>query len=242
MFVRSFNATGEMRFRTFLDAYQNQGTSPDEARRIAEDRSWSDVIYPQVTIDVPMLATKKELAGSVCEAFVKAGWDSLPSNTNPLHRGVWTWFGAMFFDIIRSRRANRQLQDYSYFIAGPSWSRFYRHRVAGPARTFWLFRKNPSDANLLLYGPAREHSDWEEQIAGRQDRYSNPALVAAANRLYWDATSRRPKRGGQTRQRPGTLRRFLTVMDQLDLTYDLHGVSDDQILNLLPPEFDRWKS
>ena len=242
MIVRSFSARGEQRFTAFLDAYQNGDVSQDDALDIALSNSLTETVSPQVRVEIPSIATKKELARTVCEAFIAAGWKSLPSHSDPHMRRIWTWLAAVCFGHIRSRRANRRLQDYSFFIAGPDWNRFYRHRVAGPARTYWLFRRHPADANILLYGPAFQHSDFEEQITGRQDRYSNMALVSAANELYWDASSGRPRRGAQTRQRAGTLRRFLNVMDQLDLTYDLHGISEHQILTLLPPEFDRWKS
>ena len=241
MIVRSFSARGEQRFAAFLDAFQNGEVSQDAALDIALTNSLTESVTPQVRITIPKLVNKKELAKSVCDAFAVANWKSLPSHTDPHMRRIWTWLAAVCFDHIRTRRANRRLQDYSFFIAGPNWNRFYRHRIAGPARTHWLFRRSPSDANILLYGPAYQHSDFEEQITGRQDRYSNVALVAAANKLYWDPSSGRPKRGAQTRQRSGTLRRFLNVMDQLDLTYDLHGISEEKILTLLPPEFDRWK-
>ncbi len=242
MIVRSFSERGEQRFAAFLDAYQNGEVSQDAALDIALTNSLTEPVLPQVRIEIPSIATKRELARAVCEAFVSARWKSLPSHSDPQIRRIWTWLAAVCFGHIRSRRANRRLQDYSFFIAGSSWNRFYRHRVAGPARSYWLFRHHPADANILLYGPAYQHSDFEEQITGRQDRYSNLGLVAAANELYWDVSAARPKRGAQTRQRAGTLRRFLSVMDQLDLTYDLHGMSETQILDLLPPEFDRWKS
>jgi hypothetical protein len=50
-----------------------------------------------------------------------------------------------------------------------------------------------------------------------------------------------PKRGVLTRTRPGNLRRLIAVIDQFDLTYDLYATSPDDILTLLPPEFDRCR-
>lgn len=40
---------------------------------------------------------------------------------------------------------------------------------------------------------------------------------------------------------PGSLRRFIAVLSQLDLTYDLFGVSGKDIVSILPPEFDQWR-
>jgi hypothetical protein len=37
------------------------------------------------------------------------------------------------------------------------------------------------------------------------------------------------------------VRRLVAVIQQFDLTYDLYAMTADQILTLLPPEFDRWR-
>ena len=38
---------------------------------------------------------------------------------------------------------------------------------------------------------------------------------------------------------PGTLFRFIDVIQQLDLAY--YSMSGKDIIGLLPPEFDKWK-
>jgi len=56
---------------------------------------------------------------------------------------------------------------------------------------------------------------------------------------YWSL-----KRGAADSKgkRPGSLRRLITVIDQFSLTYDLYGMNDDEILDLLPSEFERWRN
>lgn len=74
---------------------------------------------------------------------------------------------------------------------------------------------------------------------------SNKALIEAVDKLYFDPEAEgvgQPKRGALTRTRAGNLRRLVAVIDQLDLTYDLYAMNNQQILELLPREFDRWKS
>ncbi|GAB4476624.1 MAG: hypothetical protein OHK0044_22590 [Burkholderiaceae bacterium] len=51
-----------------------------------------------------------------------------------------------------------------------------------------------------------------------------------------------PKPGASAIDRPGSVRRFVRVLQQLDLTYDIHGMSGKAIVDLLPPEFDVWKT
>ena len=40
---------------------------------------------------------------------------------------------------------------------------------------------------------------------------------------------------------PGTFYRFIGIIQQLDLNYDLYSMSGNEILDLLPPEFNKWK-
>jgi hypothetical protein len=66
-------------------------------------------------------------------------------------------------------------------------------------------------------------------------------MLEALNALYLDRAHGRPKRGAQVASpEPGTLHRFVHVLQQLDVTYDVYGMTGQQILDLLPPEFDRW--
>jgi len=41
--------------------------------------------------------------------------------------------------------------------------------------------------------------------------------------------------------RAGSLRRFIDVVRQLDLTYDLQALAGDDLVNLLPHEFSGWR-
>ena len=34
--------------------------------------------------------------------------------------------------------------------------------------------------------------------------------------------------------------RFIDVLDQLYMTYDVYGMSAEELMKLLPAEFDRW--
>lgn len=244
MLARAFNERGMLRFRQFLEQYQEGTVYSDDVMKLVRDTSLSNLWEQQrLEINLPQIASKKELAQTVCDSFEKAGYTELPIRRgSESSRGLWTWLAAYAFHLIRTRNANKRLREYAYYIADQQWNRIYRHRVAAPARHCWLFRDKVRNANLLLYGPAHQLSDWEEQVGSRLDRIRNRELVIAMNHLYWDPKVAKPKRGAQNRDHGGTLRRFLRVMSQLELTYDLQSLAAEQILDLLPPEFDRWKN
>jgi hypothetical protein len=69
-----------------------------------------------------------------------------------------------------------------------------------------------------------------------------PKIVEVLDILYWDDKSNRPKRGAQSQSNPGNIRRFSKVISQLELTYDVYTMKPNEILQLLPSEFDQWKA
>jgi hypothetical protein len=63
----------------------------------------------------------------------------------------------------------------------------------------------------------------------------------AARMLYFDDDRVTVKRGAGSKQ-GGTPRRLATVRQQLDVTWDMTDLSPERILDLLPEEFDRFRS
>ena len=61
------------------------------------------------------------------------------------------------------------------------------------------------------------------------------------NLLYFDAKVGKLRRGLSNSEKAGSLARFFPVMRQLELTYDLLGLSAAEVVELLPPEFDCWR-
>ena len=121
-----------------------------------------------------------------------------------------------------------------------AWT-YYRHLLANPYRLFQLHGEN---ARVFLHGPMNEHGDFSEQLASRMEFISNVQLIRAVDRLYFsrDEDGGKPKRVAAVKQRrPGTLRRLVDVLWQFDLTYDLYAMTAEQILALLPSEFERWR-
>ncbi len=245
--VRSFTEQGMKSFEAFLASYQEGKSSPDDARELAASTSLSVLVSNRVQIDIPATANKRLFAMAVCDAFEDAGVRELPFNSTQHDRGMWTWLAAISFNLIRPRtiRASTgtpQLRDSSYYILSENNLRVYRHRVARPTRIYWMYRNDSQNTRLFLRGNLWEVSEFEERLAVNLRYLSNAALIEAAHVLYYDSKNARQKpRAVSEATNPGVLRRFMTVIDQLDQTYDLRSMSSEQIVDLLPREFDRWK-
>jgi hypothetical protein len=156
--------------------------------------------------------------------------------------GLWNWLSLFYFDLICPVRPDgtRKLLGREHYILSSDYRKYYRHLLAAPYILFDLHRES---ARVLLQSAIDKHGDFVEQLASRQDLITNRALIRVVDSLYWIAGRNhgRPKRGATDRARPGSLRRLVAIIQQLELTYDLHAMTDTQILGLLPGEFDAWR-
>lgn len=185
-------------------------------------------------------ATRLDLAEAVCAVLDEAGL----TTESMADLGLWGWLSAAHFDSVCPTAADGSRNpgaDYRY-VPTTNFRHFYRHLVRGPVRIYRLYERELSVARILLCQHPSTPGDFVEQLAARQERVTNPAVLGAATKLYFDEATMLPKRGAAaTNRRPGTLRRFIDVLDQLDLTYDLYGMTTDQLLTLLPAEFNRFR-
>lgn len=93
---------------------------------------------------------------------------------------------------------------------------------------------------ILLYGPPGTVGHFYYQLASRQHLVTNRSVLQLATEMYIDPQTQVPKRGAQTRGRPGTIFRFVTILNQLDTTWDLYPMSTKEIAAMLPDEFQRF--
>jgi len=156
--------------------------------------------------------------------------------------GLWSWLALFYFDQLSPVNADglrRPREDYHYIPSTGSggWHRD-RHLLAGPYKFFSMHGEH---ARLLLYPPVHQHGAFIYDLGFRRDLIANKGLIEAIDLLYWDMKRRRPKPGATSSNRPGNLRRLIAVIQQLDFNYDLYGMRADEILQLLPAEFDAWR-
>jgi len=144
--------------------------------------------------------------------------------------GLWSWLALFYFDELCPPDASgqRQVREDARYIPGTGWRRYYRHLLAAPLR---VYRSHGDNAGLLLLDPVDKLGDIWEQLASRQEIITNLGILGTATLLYLDTKKDRPKRGAaSTKRKPGTLRRFVDLIQQLDLTYDLYSMQPTEIL------------
>jgi hypothetical protein len=230
---------GEQKFREYIHDLK---TDPLCQRPDLNSEPFSKEFSPVISIDeARQFSSKMELGEYLQNCFAGAGLkreDVLPQN------GLWTWLAYVWFDrlapITNPATAQRDIKEDAKYICSSDFRDYYRHLVSGPYSIYSLHGANNS--NIFLYSSVNEHNDFIEQCASRQFIISHKNIVEAIRRLYFDSQRGQPKRGAQTRTKPGNIRRFVSIIQQFELTYDIYSMSADAILNLLPPEFDGWKT
>jgi len=233
--ARSLTNLGLERFRACL-ARLRKGERIEPPWELLEGRGYTSELPFELELAqqafVSRIALAKHLAGRL--KYPDAG--EIDRN-----RGLWGWLSLFYFDQVcplRSDGTRRPGQDYRH-IPEPGYRHRLRHLLYGPYR---VYRRPGAPSKLLLSGPVHSESGIYHEIASRQDLIANTGVVEAAMLLYYDVSRGGPKPGAQdTKARPGTVRRFVRVLQQLDLTYDIYGLSGEQILELLPAEFDAWQ-
>lgn len=234
MKLSRFNERGVREFRQLLE-YARQGKLLETPLSIVSDPECIEEISGGDEFDVANFGTRGGLALSVDSLLSEV---QIPNDINDT--GLWAWLAAVFFDSVCPADGDGKRhpgRDYRY-IPTTNWRDFYRHLVRGPVRIHRIFSDEPNSAAIVLCQRPNVPGDFVEQLASRQERITNPAIIDAANRLYYDSEMGKPKRGASPNWRkPGTLRRFGDLLDQLDLTYDLYSMSADDLIGLLPMEF-----
>ncbi|EXJ13581.1 hypothetical protein D779_3584 [Imhoffiella purpurea] len=153
--------------------------------------------------------------------------------------GVWNWLALFFFESLCPVRSDGVFMpgEDANFILSPSHQKRPRHAV----RTTYVLVREYGDRVRFLFSKLRERGELLEQIAATQYLWSCRGVIEAASVLYQDDITEGFKRGAASKG-PGSARRFRDYLSQLTLTYDLHGMTAEEILEILPREYERFLS
>ena len=234
--LREFNGAGIEKFRGYLTALREDGTPEISLEDLLSDETYTKIVSTKIEVERKNFHTKFEIG-----AYLHEKLSSISPDKKYRNSGMWTWLAVFYFDNLcpSDKEGKRKIGTESrYILNSDEWDRVFRHLLAGPVMIFDLHHQN---SLILLYNPVNETGDFLAQLMGRQEIGTNKGIIEAARILYWDPVKSRPKRGSSPQEhKPGTLRRFVDVLQQFELTYDLYSISGNELIRLLPPEFKSW--
>ncbi len=236
MIARRLNRSGVERFHAYLTEVHG-GATDDPPAAMLEDGRYSAELPIDLEVEPRRFVSRYHIGAYLAKALA-----TLPHEHADTDEGLWSWLSLFWFDVLCPRRADggRRPGGAQRHVADFNRRSRYRHLLYGP---YLVYRRHGEASGVLLTGPAHQESHFYQVITSVQDLIANRGVLEAARRLYLDEATNKLKPGCQpSRPRPGTVRRFVRVLQQLDLTYDVLGMSGEEIVEILPGEFDVWRS
>ena len=200
-------------------------------------------VSPETSDDVQIenrnFETRLDLARYLDFTLTNIESDSIETDVH-----LWSWLSLFYFDQacpIQKDGVRRPGRDYRHILE-PGYPNGHRHLLCGPYMVYSVYELGEDLSKLLLCTAIPIENKFHHELAVRQSLITNRGILEAVHSLYFENAVDKPKRGAQVKKTaPGSFYRFIGIIQQLDLNYDLYSMSGNEILDLLPPEFNKWK-
>ena len=238
MLIKRLNKPGLERLNDFLDSLTGDAPEPVPST-ILEDPHTTEHLPKAIEISIRAFANRLDAAKYLYQLLADSGIPEVERD-----EGLWAWLSLFFFEHLcpADKSGRRQPGERARWIpATTNWRKYYRHLLAGPYRIFKAHRDDPERALALLSGLLDTPGEIAEQIAASQELVTNRAVVELATDLYIDKNTRRPRRGASGKGL-GSARRFVAVLKQFDVTWNLYAMDTADLLLMMPREFDKFRN
>lgn len=227
--LRRFSETGLARYEKVMRGELGEQTLD------AEDDNLSGAVVGTVDLTVATAETGKTLAEMVINA---AGSHDLTDSVDDA--GLWAWLTYVFRDqLFPKSKGVRKIGEYHkwYPAAANDFQKAQRHLIRMPVIA--VLTLEDSCDHLLCNRPSSP-GEVREQLTSQQDMFTKN-FQSACQRLYYDE-DKQTNRKGAAGKGAGSARRLAAVRKQLDVTWDMTDLEADEILGLLPAEFEKFQT
>lgn len=238
MEIRQLTDRGVEAFRDYLSGLR-AGSEAAPPAALLTDAGMSQPVRGGGHVEARSFQSRLDAARYLQDVLTDAASGAIESEV-----GLWGWLSLFYFDQVCPPDAagrRRPGRDYRHILE-PGYPFGHRHLLGGSHLVYSVYACGETLSPLLLNTPLHIENKYCHELTSRQGFITNRGVMEAATRLYLDPRTQKPKRGGQVRRNaPGTLYRFIDVIQQLDLNYDLYSMTGREVISLLPAEFDQWK-
>jgi len=234
MELRSLTDTGIAEFRKYHAGLKKDPALPVPVHLLT-DEPYSLSLSWGISIQDKPFSSRHELA----EHLVTLIGKKKKAHELSSQEGLWTWLALRYFEQICRTDDGGNIypaKDESNYILG-NRKNWHRHAI----RTTYMFVERYGDAVKMMFSKLDERGEVTEQLSATPYLYSCRGIMETAGELYTDALTSGFKRGAAS-SRKGGARRLVAFLNQITLTYDIYSMSKEQLLNLLPSEFNRFKA
>jgi len=235
MKIRSMNEAGIKIFTDYIDSLRAGRSAAIPENFLTADDYSVEIGGDSAALDKLNLDDKYDTAVGLDEIVESLGLKSAERDI-----GFWVWCSAYLFERLckRAKGGIRKPGEAAIWVPQPDvWRRYYRHYLASIWRVYRGQKQMGEKLRVLLSGPVNTPGELWGQVAAYQWMIANTSLLEAVSKLYWDDAKNERKRGAGGE----SPRRLAKVLKQLARTWDFESMTAEQIVNMLPDEFDRFK-
>lgn len=239
MNLHRFNADGISMFSNYRSKLTLDASLPPP-REILTDPALTEEVSGGIEVLTRSFATRLE-AGVYLNELIDLAGSAIKRPERD--KGLWAWLTLFYFNEVCPADENGDRKPMSEERLMPivdNYTRFYRHLLLGPYIVVRAHRSAPQRAISMLRTPLWKPGEIVETLAARAELVTNPSVVEMASKLYYDPDKECFKLGAGSKTKGGP-RRLASILNQLDMTYYLYGMTSDEIIALLPKEFDRFR-
>jgi hypothetical protein len=233
--IRTFNEEGLNAFGEILTQLR-AGVQVKISPELLFDDSKSEELENRIKIEKVDYVNKSELVKYLVEKLQLKKNKSLYFD-----KGMWTWLSAFYFDNIclGDKTGSRKVNESAFYVLNDpkNYTKYYRHLLAYPCR---VYSEIGESAKIFLNGTFAKRGEITEQFGAYQEIALNKGIIDAANILYWDDVAGNIKKGAAGKN-GGSARRLVRIIRQYQMTYDLNSMKGQEIVNMLPAEFNHWR-
>jgi len=235
MKIRKLNDLGMKEFEYFV-LNLRKGNSQNTPHHLLDAPPYSEEVNFDIEIEIDRTFNSRyEIGAYLVDIFKNTDLQKYLGD-----RGFWTWFALVWFDQLcpTKNRVKKPSMPYNYVL-----SHNYLHRPRHAIYMTWqLVDRYGEDALFLLCKPPATRGEMTEVLMARQSILSSKAVIQLASKLYFDPSSGGFKKGSAARKSAGCVARYISWIQQLQLTFDIFSITTDELEQLLPAEFDRFRT
>ncbi|EIF51372.1 hypothetical protein [Sulfurovum sp. AR] len=247
MRLKKMTDLGLKQFTKYLSELR-AGKNSEYPKFILEDDEYSEP-YGSEAIEVveKKFETKLEMLQEIDNILKNPNRKDVDSDTH-----LWAWLSLFYFESIvkKDKNGNIALEstNISYIPEITIWNRYYKHKILGPYLIYKMHQDHLEDTYPLLKTRPDQMGEFMGNVMGRQSMVSNKTIIKLLKKLYWDEKNESLKKGASSRigksgssAGSGSISRLGVYLKQLDMTYDLHSIPLEKLLELLPKEYNKFK-
>ena len=237
--VHRFKPDGIQSARQYLQSIRTSGWRPLPVGLLT-DPEFAEPMTPTVHVEARPFANRREAGQYLAAQLAPLGSERVAGN-GPL----WSWLGIFYLESMRQDRTLRQDEyaELAYLVDPQKDSRDRSHHRLMMAYDIWIQCREA--AWLLLDEQASSMSQFALRIVQSPEIFRSKGIVTLAHELYADRATGRVRHGtlgtSQASAPPGSLPRLIAVLNQLSMTYDVYGMTAEQLAPLLPQEFNAFR-